>query len=173
MLTRDSFYTFVIDNIDHNTFPFDDQNTCHIIAKIHGMIAFIINEKSPATKIQCHKVLDKEFLEKSHIFILKFSQKAAILKAIKFKTLEKNFNGDYLWILSYCLKNPTPVWSGCTQILHKNTVKDPVKKNDTVPLSFINLIFLSSFLSTQLFKGCVHYICVSLFFKSKQKYFSN
>ena len=44
-------------------------------------------------KIQCHKVLDKEFLEKSHIFILKFSQKAAILKAIKFKTLEKNFNG--------------------------------------------------------------------------------
>ena len=102
-----------------------------------GMIAFIVNQKFPTKKTPCHKVLDKEFLKKSNISILKFSEEAALLEGIKFKTLEKKllakFNGDYLWILS------TPIWSGCMQKLHESTVKDPIKEDHVVPLPLINL----------------------------------
>ena len=31
--------------------------------------------------------------------------------------------------LLYYFKNPTPIWSGCIQILHESTVKDLVMKD--------------------------------------------
>ena len=107
-VNEDSFCKFSADNVDHNTCTLDGRNTFHVM----GMIASITNGHFSTKKIPRREVLDDVILKKSHVPIVQFNEKSALLKGITFKTLEQKcltkFYGDNLWCLSYYFKNPTP-----------------------------------------------------------------
>ena len=133
------FVKFSADNVDHNTCTLDGLSTFHGM----GMIASITQGQVIRREIPREKVSDKELITKSQIPIIPFNEKKYLLKGIKYESLRKldfTFSfPDLLWSLTYCFKNPMPIWSGSMQILHGSSNKEQYTADNIVFLPIIDL----------------------------------
>ena len=119
-LKADSSVKFMADNVDHNICTLNGENTFHGM----GMIASITKGRFCTRHISRSEVSDKELLAASSIDIIPFMETRQREREFSYKSLAEHKNTfknniDLLWKLSWYFKNPTPIWSGCMQLIYE------------------------------------------------------